>query len=327
MTAIPPMDISSVPPQPPGTDPAALAAQRDLVLASLPNDKLRAEISRLRPDGPYVWAWLFPRLDGFGAGGDVKRRVKLLAGIEPRLDLLVFPGERIEFITTGVLNSPVEQFFMGLWAVLVNRTLFVFTNLRVILINAEGKGKPKTLMWQIPYARMQKYGKGTLGGVVKIKTLDGRSYTFIHVPGADRKRLGDYMNARLAENQHDALAFPSHADRDPLCAQCCSPVPIGSPACPECGDAFTNPAVPALLSLALPGLGHLYMGHKQVATFEMLGFAAILVKMGFLISATGLAGAALAVLVIATTSGIDSLVTLHVAKKGCFPRRLAWKAS
>ncbi len=307
-------------------DPHLPRAQRDALLAALPNEKLRAEIGRLRPDGPYVWSWLFPKVAGFGAGGDIKRRVNMLASIEPRLDTLLFPDERIEFVTTGALNSFVEQFFMGVWSVIVNRTLFVFTNLRLILLNSDQKGTAKTLMWQIPYDRMQKYGAGTLGGVVSIKTRDGRSYTFIHVPGADRKRLKDFMLARLEQTQMQGLPFPAHLDRDPLCAQCASPVPPKALACPECGDQFINPVVPALLSLLMPGLGHLYLGHRLMALIEMAGFAIILTNMTLLAISSGIVGLLIAILVVALTNGIDSLVTLHVAHKGCLPKRLAWKA-
>lgn len=307
-------------------DPARAHAERDALLRALPNDKLRGEIGRLRADAPYAWAGLFPKVEGLGTGGDIKRRVKMLASVEPRLDTLLFPGEQIEFVTKGALNSFVEQFFMGFWSVIVNRTTFLFTNYRIILLNANNKGKAKTLMWQIPYARMKKYGAGGFSGVVKINTLDGRSYSFIHVPGADRKRLKEYMLARLAHTQQHGLPFPSHMDRDPLCAQCASPVPPRVQACPECGDEFINPATPALLSLIVPGLGHLYMGHRQMAMFELIGFAVILVNMSIIIARNDLFGLLFAIVFIALTNGVDSLVTLHVAKKGCLPKRLAWKA-
>jgi len=310
----------------PALDPQRALDERDALLLALPNDKLRAEISRLRPDGPYVWTWLFPKTAGMGTGGDIKRRVNMLASVEPRLDTLLFPGEQIEFVTKGALNSFVEQFFMGVWSLIVNRTTFLFTNYRLILLNADNKGKAKTLMWQIPYARMQKYGAGGFSGVVKINTLGGKSYSFIQVPGADRKRLKEYMLARLAHTQQHGLPFPAYLDRDPLCAQCASPVPPKAQGCPECGDPFINPMTPALLSLIIPGLGHLYLGHRQMALHEFFGFAVILLNTTFMTLKAGLPGLLFGILIIALTNGVDSLVTLYVANKGCLPRRLAWKA-
>lgn len=305
---------------------AALMAQRNALLGALPNDKLRAEIARLRADGPYAWSLLFPKVAGLGTGGDIKRRVKMLASVEPRIPFLLFPGEQIEFVTFGALNSLLEQWFMGVWSIMVNRTLFVFTNLRLILLNCDGKGRAKTLMWQIPYDRMKKYSGGALGGVVKIKTLDGGSYTFISVPGADRKRLKEYMLARLTQTREQGLAFPAHADRDPLCTQCATPIPPRATACPECGDAMINPGVPALLSLALPGLGDLYLGHRAMACIELIGFAFVVGNMSLLVLKAGLPGLVIAVPVVVIANGIDSLVTLHIAKKGALPKRLAWRA-
>jgi hypothetical protein len=215
---------------------------------------------------------------------------------------------------------------MGVWSVMVNRTLFLFTNMRLILLNCDGKGRAKTLMWQIPYERMQKYGSGTLSGAVKIKTVGGQSFSFIGVPGGDRKRLKEYMLARLAQTRAQGLAFPSHADRDPLCCQCATPLPKAAKQCHECGDVLADPMTPALLSLLLPGLGHLYLGHRGMASFEMLGFGFLLVNMGFLAYRAGPPGLLIAIPITLAALGADSLVTLHVARKGALPKRLAWKA-
>lgn len=334
-TAFPPSPYPAAPgPHAPGAmrpgeaappDPQLLAA-RDMLLASLPNDKLRSQIAVLNPGGPYDWAQLFPKTAGLGTGGDIKRRVQMLQSVEPRLGFLLFPGERIEFVTRGALNSLVEQYFMGLWSIMVNRTLFLFTNMRLILLNCDGKGRAKTLMWQIPYDRMRKYGSGTFSAAVKIKTVGGQAFTFIQVPSKDRKRLKEYMIARLAHTQQQGLPFPSHADRDPLCCQCATPLPKAAPACHECGDQMMNPTTPALLSLMLPGLGHLYMGHRMMSMIEMFWFAILVANMVLLVAKAGGAGLVVAVPVILIANGIDSLVTLHVAKKGAMPKRLAWKA-
>lgn len=307
-----------------GPDPGLLA-QREALLAALPSDKLRQQVAGLRHDAPLAWALLFPKTEGFGTGGDVKRRLKMLTSIEPRLPMLIFPGEVVEFITTGILNSWLEQYFMGIWAYHVNRTLFVFTNMRLLLLSCDAKGRAKTLMWQIPYERMQRYGAGTWSGAVKIKTLDRKSYSFVGVPGADRKRLKEYMAARLAQTQQQGLPFPAHADRDPLCAQCASPIPPQAAACPECGDALVSPMTPAIMSLVLPDLGHMYVGHRAIAMIEMFGFLVLLANMAIVVARAGLFGLTIAIPVIAIANTADCLITLHVARKGAFPKRLAWR--
>lgn len=307
--------------------PTAGPPEREALLASVRSDAARRRVEALRPDGPYDWATLFPKTSGMGAASDIKRRARILSAIEPRLDHLLYPGERLEFVTTGALNSWLEQYFMGAWSLLVNRTAFLFTNMRVVLINADLKDRPKTLMWQIPYERMRSYGSGVLVGSVAFKTTSGRSFRFASVPSADRKRLRDAMAARLAAVRSEGIPFPSHADRDPLCFQCGTPTPPRVRACQECGDPFIRPEIPALLSFIVPGLGHLYLGHRTIAAMEVGGYA---LAVGFLVVQLVTVGVTPILPVMAVVLPMahisDAAITWHIARKGNLPRRLAWVA-
>lgn len=301
------------------------AAARDALLGRVGSDGVRARITELTRVDAYDWAMLFPRTEGMGAGGDVKRRVKMLKAIEPRLETLLYPDERIEFITSGVLNSFVEQYFLGVWALQINQTVFLFTNYRIILLNSDTKKRAKVMMWQAPYHRLRKYGAGQFAGSMRLKLSGGKSYAFSGVPGRDRKRLKEYMRARLEEVREANAEFPCHADRDPLCPTCCSPVPPKVYACPECNEEFIKPIKPALMSLVLPGLGDLYLGHTMLGIIELFGFIVVLF-VALNIASSGepieiLAGVGL----IAVANLIDAAVTHHIASKGAMPKRLAWK--
>lgn len=299
---------------------------REALLARVANEKIRRQIAELHCVEAYDWAGLFPRTEGMGAAADVKRRVTILKGVEARLERLLYPGERIEFVTSGMLNSFVEQYFLGIWSMLINQTVFLFTNYRVILLNSDMKKRAKVLMWQVPYHRLGTYGAGSFVGSMRLKLSGGKSFSFGGVPGRDRKRLKEYMSARLAEARRAGDAFPCHADRDPLCPRCCSPVQADSAACAECGELFIKPWTPALMSLVIPGLGNLYLGNTAIGIMELLGFLGVLlVALSLAIGSPFPLGIFLGLGVIALGHALDASVTHHIASKGKLPTRLAWR--
>lgn len=305
--------------------PASTVPSRDEFLATLENEKARRLIADLRDVGYYDWARLFPRTEGFGAAGDIKRRVKWLLGVEPRLDTLLYPGERIEFITKGTLSSFAEQYFMGLWSLLINRTLFLFTNYRVILLNADGKARPRTMMWQISYGRLARFKTGWVSSATRFKLSGGKTLTFSNVPSRDRKLLKAYVASRVEGTRAIGFQFPSHADRDNLCPSCASPVAPGQRACADCCETFIPARRPAIMSFFLPGLGHLYLGHRAMGLVEMAGFAVLILIFAMAI-ATGRPGdLAIWSAVILVANSIDAAITYSVARKGLIPAANAWR--
>ncbi len=55
----------------------------------------------------------------------------------------------------------------------------------------------------------------------------------------------------------------------PVCDAPADSAPAGwAPACASCGAAWRSPAVAALLSVGLPGLGHWYLGRRAAAILE-----------------------------------------------------------
>lgn len=304
----------------------SVAYAREELLDSIKSDRVRARLESLEPYEAFDWGRLFPKTGGMGAARDIKRRLVMLDSIQGRLDFLLYPGEQIEFVTKGTLNSFLEQYFMGIWAFLINRTLILFTNYRVILINSDRKGRAKALMWQMPYGRLAKYGRGRMGASIAFKLDSGKAYKFAGVPKSDRKRLRHYMGERIQDARASEFQFPSHEARDSLCPTCATPVAQSHRSCSECNETFINPRTPALLSLILPGLGDLYLGHRGMAILEIIGFLyALAIIVGVAVSA-GLAGVIIAIVALAFVNGYDALVTRHVAMKGKLPLRLAWKS-
>ncbi|MCA9303369.1 MAG: hypothetical protein KC996_04540 [Phycisphaerales bacterium] len=263
---------------------------------------------------------LFPRKTGFLAKSDTKRRVTMLKSIEPRLDLLLYPGETIEYVASAVLNNWIDQYFLGIWSQTINRTLLVFTQHRAILLLSDSKGRAKQQAWQIPYNRLKKYGAAVWVGSVSFKLDNGKNYKFMGMKKQDRKNLKEYMQRRLSTPPEESIEFPNHEARDPLCPGCWSPTPPKTHTCEHCDERFINPRTPALMSLALPGLGNLYLGHTVVAVVEMIGFAfVLLIATDIVVSdpSAWLYG----ILLVAFANTFDCIATMYIARKGLISRR------
>jgi hypothetical protein len=282
--------------------------------------RLDALTARLARKDLYQMSTVFPRTAGMGSGRDIKRRARMLASVEPRLDLLLYPGERIEFVTTAVLNSLAEQYFMGLWAIVINRTLMLFTQHRVILIQADGKGRARHLAWQIPYSRLQGFKTGMVTSSARFKLEDGKVYKFAQMPRHDRKLLRAFMEAQTNSGGQAPFEFPSHSPRDPLCPACCTPLPARARVCAECDEHLVDPRLPALMSCIVPGTGHLYLGHRGLGLVELAGFCFLLLAMVALIIENP-SEWWIAPVIIAIFNTMDGLITLHVARKGMLSRR------
>src|SRR5688572_12902347 len=83
---------------------------------------------QLDPEIPYRVDTMFPRLEGWGAKGELKKKGKIINQVEPRLAEMLRPGEEVLYIAKGVQYSFFEQYFMGIWAITINQTVFVLTN-------------------------------------------------------------------------------------------------------------------------------------------------------------------------------------------------------
>lgn len=298
---------------------------REEVLAAIEHEKTRETVASLQHPASYDWSSIFPKLQGMGAKGDIRRRVVMLKSVEPRLSHLLYPDERIELVTKGTINNYLEQYFMGIWSIIINRTLILCTNYRIIFVNSDKAGRARALMWQIPYDRLKKAGKAM--GNITFKCTGGTVLRFVAVPGVDRKRLKAYFADKIEHAQSHGPEFPSYSDRDPLCPACATPQEGAPRKCAQCGDEFINPVVPALMSLVIPGTGDLYLGHHAMASIELVGFALLLFVSVALLFANGLVVLPGVVLLIAIANIADAAITFHVARKGLLSKRQIWRGT
>ena len=120
---------------------------------------------QLNPAIPYNLDYIFPKTEGWGANGDIQRKHKLLVNNEGFLQRILMEKEQVLYIAKGMQYKFSEQYFMGIWATLINQTVFVLTNFRIIMIHSDTRGNPKDMYWMIYYNQIQDFKISLLGMV------------------------------------------------------------------------------------------------------------------------------------------------------------------
>ena len=230
-------------------------AERERFVAGFEKETLKELVESLG-EHPYYYPQIFPKTEGWGAKGEIKRKVNLLKKVEPLLEKLLFPGEEVRFVTKGVYSSIGEQYFMGWMSHFINQTVFLYTNYRIVLMNSDSRGKPLQMKWHIPYDQIRKFTAGSfISGATIFKLKDKKSFSFGGIPKGDRKALKEFVAGMIERAETEDFHLPHFQGRDDLCPECFAPVEPKLRACAKCGEEFINPSTPALMSLALPCLG------------------------------------------------------------------------
>lgn len=278
-------------------------------------------LAREDPNEPYVWREIFAQ-SGWLAKRWNKERLKHLKSLDGELRRMLAKGERVHFVTFGQEYSFAESYFLGLWAMLLNRRAIVLTNERVLVLQVNSRRKLMQLKSQVRYGAIAKLAGAWLGQT-KLCFAKGRALLFTSVPRADRKALREKL-----EQLRKAAAPSTAKGREYLCPHCFAALEALAPACPTCRGEFKSPVRAGLLSLVFPGLGDLYLGHHALGAFQIFGAAVVwgLFGTGFVEIANGngaeptdpTAAAISLVIVLVMLHVVDAGVTHHTAKKGLY---------
>ena len=258
---------------------------------------------------------------GFGAKWLAKKRLKLMQEIDGQVRTLLAEGEKVEFVSWGIEYSLVEHYFMGIWAQLINRRALIFTNDRLLLVQINSRRKVKELRSQLRYQGIEKIARRKLS-YISLVLRDGKKLHLTGIPRKDRKAIKALLTTRIEATRVHAPAL----GREHLCPYCGNRV-MGFPErCKQCARSFKSGARAGWLSLALPGLGDIYLGHRGLGAMEILG---ALLAWGAVVLPLALGGdpesssvseaALLASFVFAFVHGGDSWITRRVGFKGIYP--------
>src|SRR5262249_22425402 len=142
----------------------------------------------LDPEIRFNLATVFPTISGWGAKGRIKRKHRLIVQIQDRLKQMLRPGEEVLYVARGVQYRFSEQYFLGHWAHLINQTVFVLTNLRLLMLHADTKGRPRHTFWTIYYSQIKRF-KPTWTGNLLLDLCDGTKLRFTGFGKVARKEM------------------------------------------------------------------------------------------------------------------------------------------
>jgi hypothetical protein len=294
------------------------AALREEFLNGLEDAKVRAAIEELGPY-PYYLPQLFPTTKGWGVRRQVRNRVKIIRAIEPSLKALLFPNEEVRFVCRGIFYSFGEQYLLGIFSHLVNQTVFIFTNFRVIMLNVNSRNVPRHMKWHIAYDQMLKFSSSFFSGAAIFKLKDKKKYTFTGMSKQDKAIVKEYVAEMIVRTKTEKFHMPQYQSRDNLCSNCCKPVPAKQYTCPLCSQEFITPWKPAVMSLVLPCLGDFYLGHTFLGVIELLVYVFTWFVLIGIIAEEGVGALPIVAVILLVEHGLDSLLTLQMAKKGLTP--------
>lgn len=267
---------------------------------------------------------MFARLKGWGAKGEVKTKAQLVLQVEPTLRQLLLDGEEVLYVAKGIQQSIIESMFMGaMWANMINQTVFVLTNARLIMARCNGKGKPTETFWMIYYSEIDKFKKGWTGSI-NIKLKDGKKLAFAGFTKTDGKSMPAIFEEAVEQYRMSGFHPETSQSMENLCSHCYSRVPKNEFHCEDCGATFWKPSEVALRSLIFPSWGDFLLGHTVLAIFELLGYLLSWVVLVILplMDDTPDIGEILvvALIVIAFEHCVDATITYFVARKGLHAR-------
>jgi hypothetical protein len=275
------------------------------------------------PKVPFRFDQIFQG-EGFFARRRARQRFQLLRRLEGDIGRMLEPGERVEYVSWATEYSALEAYFMGLWHYLLNRRAVLLTDRRILLLQIDSRRRLRELKYQIRYEAIRGFSRRTLGHL-SLELRNQQKVALTGLPRADRKAIRARIEERLRDRT-TVQATAHGAGKQNLCPHCFRAVHGRPERCASCAGAFKSGARAGWLSLLLPGLGDIYLGHRALGTLEILGALGL---WGVLLSHSlrsaepinaPLPAVALGVAaVFVTVHGVDSWITRRTGLKGLYP--------
>lgn len=221
-------------------------------------------LQRQDTQGPYDFKSIF-RTGGFFVRRASQKKLVLLKRLDERLRSVLWPGERVAFLGTGVLYSALETYLVGSIIYHLNRRALILTNERLLLVQIDSRQRPQRLKSQILLADIERIGSSVFGNA-KVRLRSGASYVFANVPRRDRKHLAELLSSL----QHAASKQSQTHQLEQLCPYCYAVLPGHPVTCTSCGAALKSVTKATLLSLLFPGIGTIYLGYTGLGAFKVV---------------------------------------------------------
>ena len=198
--------------------------------------------------------------------GIYKRRVEIqqrkllvkLSQIAPFLGR----SEKILFIFTGCSpTSAVEQMLTGTFLQPLKRSLFVFTDRRILHIPTATNRSYRNSIAQIMFTDCRQLR--IRGSTLIAKYKSGRTEKFRCIGSKGKKKVRLLLKNTSLEGRATLLL-----ERTPLCPRCTNTLIKNYYECPNCSLKFKKKLWATLLSIILPGGGYFYTRHPFLGLLD-----------------------------------------------------------
>ena len=207
-----------------------------------------------------------------------KRQRKLIVKL-PFLKPFLKKGEKILLITTGYSPlASMAQYLTGFIFIYLKRSLFVFTNLRILHIPTTPAYRYKGAIAQIAYAGCQSISLS--GGNLVVKYgKPGNVETFRSISMSERKKIKALLNKSPISGAKSDLAERIH-----LCPRCGHRLTAGKYTCEKCQLKFKSKLLARISSILVPGGGYFYTRHYLIGSLNALLEILLLIYTGITIN-------------------------------------------
>ncbi len=222
---------------------------------------------------------LFTDAKGRQTDGSRKKAEALLEKWRDTLPALLESNETIFYIVKNCQApvTPLEQFFLGIYAYSISSTALVLTNLRIIHLGVTSRGKWRRVLKSVRWGDLSDAKvKGWLSRVLDLKYANGQKERYWRIQGKDAKKVKAILAAVLPLSRAEATAAQGIVS---LCPDCRASLTQGNYQCLGCGLTFKNEKALLKWTLLVPGGGYLYAG------FTVLGVLSLFFEGLFLIEA------------------------------------------
>jgi predicted Zn finger-like uncharacterized protein len=243
-----------------------------------------------------------------------KFKLKILTAVAPVIEAILEDGERVRHIAWGTAYYPLEIFIGNGWlTTLYNRYALAATDRRLLMIHTDHRmKKPGHYRLQMRYEEIRKVGRGLFRTSLALTRKKGKGRIFTALKPYLSREIHEFVEQRIDPQQPAADETCAYEN---LCPACNQALPAGLDACSGCGAEFKAVKRAVLRSLVLPGWGDIYLGHRMIGVFELLGSLLVwLVVFQFL--SAGNEGVILGLFLLCFFNGMDALLTWNMAKKG-----------
>jgi hypothetical protein len=253
-------------------------------------------------------AILTPTKRGKYKTGKNKLKVRILKSVFEKANKILNGGEQVRRIGKGTAYYPAELLLgNGYLTMLYNQYAILCTNTRLLFININPRVTRVThYVFQIPYEDIKSIKKGLLFGHFIIKPHRGKRRVYTAVKRFLLNDLKDFVEKKATGTDGNPTTQPSP---EKLCPACFNPLEDKLTQCPQCSIEFKKPKTAFLKSLILPGWGDMYLGHRILGVFELMGSALVwLIVISVLLSGAG-ENLAIAVTIFLFYNLMDGLLT------------------